>query len=149
MEISDGNPKLKQTDCWALHIRQGPKRDLGDLWPSSTCFKTAEEKREVKVSTRELYRHSSPDRHQSGTCWSSASGTVSMNVQCLTTSTSLSAALEKLFSHAHTLWRGELLTNMQTVEEADLHTLQGCHYRAAFKEDREYPKLLWRVNKRL
>ncbi len=37
---------------------------------------------------------------------------------------SLSAVLEKLFSLTHTHWRGEPLTNTQTVEEADLHTLQ-------------------------
>lgn len=41
--------------------------------PHQPILKTVEEKREGKVSTRELYRRSSPDGHQSGTPWSSVS----------------------------------------------------------------------------
>ncbi len=154
MEISDGNPKLKQTDCWALHIRQGSKRDLGGLWPPSTCFKTIEEKREEKVSTRE----SSIDARPLTDIKVGRVGPVRAG-WCLWTSSAWQLQLvcsswETLLAHTHTH------THTHTLERGAINKHANCwrgwftysSKRAATvppSKKTEYPELLCRVNKRL
>ncbi len=150
MEISDGNPKLNKLIVELFtsdKARTWPRRPL----TPSTCFKNHRgETWGESEYERELYRRSSTDRHQSGTCWSSASGMV-VYEHPVPDNFSLSAALEKLFSltHTHTHWRGEPLTNTQTVEEAEFTYSSKAAATVPPSKKTEYPELLCRVNKRL